>query len=606
MIPDDVVEEVRNRADIVDLIGEVVPLTKSGKDFKGQCPFHDDRSPSFYVVPNKGIYNCFGCGEHGDIFTFVMKRHGLDFVEAVKAVGNRFGIAVREVRGQRAEDDPRRPLFEAAAFARDFFQQSLAGPGGEAARAYLEMRGVTPEVAERFQIGFAPDAWHDLRDAAARHGIDEEILLSVGLLGRSERRDEPYDRFRNRLIFPIEGTGGRPIAFGGRVLTSSTGTPKYVNSPESPIYHKGKELYGLSWARNDIRRQESAILVEGYMDVVSLAAAGITHVVASLGTSTTGDQAELLHRYTNQVHILYDSDAAGLKATFRAGDILLGAGLRPSVVTLPPGEDPDSLVQKGGAAALATYLEQAVDVLERKIQILDERGYFSGIDKSRRALDRLLPTVRAAKDPALHDMYVQRVAERVGVRKETIEDELSRKTPQFSPRAPRTSEPSPSPPPRAPNYGRKLGPERQLLLILLRNRDWIARALESIGPQSFQDRAYRHIFELLLDDPTLDHVSPELDPGVAKRLEELLANPEVIEHGGEIFEHSIAGIRIVELDRKIDEVDRQIQKAGDKTATDLLMRKQSLLNERRKLGENWRRSADQLQRKHPNQDEFHA
>ena len=606
MIPDDSVEEVRNRADIVDLIGEVVPLTKSGKDFKGQCPFHDDRSPSFYVVPSKGIYNCFGCGEHGDIFTFVMKRHGLDFVEAVKAVGHRFGVEVREIRGKRPEDDPRRPLFEAAAFARDFFQQSLAAEGGEPARRYLEQRGVTPEVAERFQIGFAPDAWHDLRDAAARHGIDEEILLTVGLLGRSERRDEPYDRFRNRLIFPIEGTGGRPIAFGGRVLTSSTGTPKYVNSPESPIYHKGKELYGLSWARNDIRRQESAILVEGYMDVVSLAAAGIKNVVASLGTAATSEQAELLNRYTNQVFILYDSDAAGLKATFRAGDILLGAGLRPSVVTLPPGEDPDSLVQREGATALATYLEQAVDVLERKIQILDERGYFSGIDKSRRALDRLLPTVRAAKDPALRDMYVQRVAERVGVRKETIEEELARKTPQFSPRATRQPAPTPTTPPSAPTYGRKLGPERQLLLVLLRNREWIARALESIGPQSFQDRAYRRIFELLLDDPSLDHVPSELDPGVAKRLEELLANPEVIEHGGEIFEHALAGIRVVELDRKIDEVDQSIRRAEGERATELLKEKQTLLSERRMLGENWRRSADKLKRKYPNQDGPHG
>ncbi len=602
MIPDEVVEEVRNRSDIVVLIGETVPLTKSGKDFKGQCPFHDDRSPSFYVVPSKGIYNCFGCGESGDIFTFVMKRHGLDFVEAVKAVGGRFGVQVREVRGKRPEDDPRRPLYEAAAFARDFFRARLAEEGGEEARAYLEKRGVTPAVAERFQIGFAPDGWHELRDAAARHGIDEEILLAVGLLGRSERRDEPYDRFRNRLIFPIEGGGGRPIAFGGRVLTSSTGTPKYVNSPESPIYHKGRELYGLSWAKNEIRRQESAILVEGYMDVVSLAAADVSHVVASLGTATTAEQAELIHRYTQQVHILYDSDAAGLKATFRAGDILLGAGLRPSVVTLPPGEDPDSLVRAGGASALATYLEQAVDVLERKIQILDERGYFSGIDKSRRALDRLLPTVRAAKDPALRDMYVQRCAERVGVRRETIEAELSKPTPRMVVPSAR----QPSPPTRrrargaqvAPTYGRRMGPERQLLLVLLRNRGWIVRALEFVGPGAFQDRAYRRIYELLLEDHTLNHVPPELDPGVAKRLEELLAHPEVIEHGGEIFDHAIAGIRTKALDRRIDELDQRIRSAVGSAATELLREKQSLLSERRGLGENWLRSADKLNRKH--------
>ncbi|MEZ4415049.1 MAG: DNA primase [Gemmatimonadota bacterium] len=601
MIPDDVVEEVRSRADIVEVVGEVVDLKRSGKDYKGRCPFHDDNSPSFYVVPSKGIYHCFGCQESGDVFTFLMKRQGLEFVDAVRQVGNRFGIEVREIRGQRPEDDPNRPFFEANAFARDFFKERLGAADGERARRYLEQRGVSEAVAERFQLGFAPDAWHELRDAAARHGIDESLLLSLGLLSQSEKRDQPYDRFRDRLIFPIEGSTGRVIGFGGRVLGSVPGRPKYVNSPESRIYHKGKELYGLSWARHEIRRQDFALLVEGYMDVVSLAAAGVPNVVASLGTATTREQAELLHRYTQHVYLLFDSDAAGLKATFRAGDVLLEAGVRPSVVTLPPGEDPDSLVRAGGGAALRPYLDQAVDVLDRKIQILDERGYFSSIDKKRRALDRLLPTVRAAKDAALRDLYVERVAGRTGVRRETVEAELQR-APTPSPLPTVRREP-PSRPPSAPVARQRMGAERQLLLVLLRNRAWIPRAAELVGPYAFSDRAYRKIYELLLDEPGLDHVPAHLDPAVEQRLEALFADPEVLEHGGMVFEDAVAGIRIAELDRRIDALDQQIRSAPDDQAGELLRQKQALLQERRTLGENWRRSADKINRGQLNQDD---
>ncbi|MEZ4423246.1 MAG: DNA primase [Gemmatimonadota bacterium] len=602
MIPDDVVEEVRSRADIVEVVGEVVPLKRSGKDYKGKCPFHEDRTPSFYVVPAKGLFHCFGCGVSGDVFTFLMKRQGLEFTDAVKAVGGRFGVEVREVSARRAEDDPHRPLHEANAFARDFFRERLAAPDGERARRYLEQRGISDAVAERFQLGYAPDAWHELRDAAARHGIDETLLLTAGLLSRSEKRDAPYDRFRDRLVFPIESSTGRVVAFGGRVLGPATGTPKYLNSPESPVYHKGRELYGLSWAKHEIRRQEAALLVEGYMDVVSLAAAGVAHVVASLGTATTHEQAELLKRYTTHVYLLFDSDAAGLKATFRAGDVLLGVGIRPSVVTLPPGEDPDSLVRTGGGGALKPYLEQAVDVLDRKIQILDERGYFSSIDKTRRSLDRLLPTVRAARDAALRDLYVDRVAARTGVRRETIESELARPShapPEFRPVPP----PSTPPPPSAPVARRRMGAERQLLLVLLRNRGWIPRAAEIVGPESFMDRAYRRIYEILLDEPGLEHVPPDLDPGLQRRFEDLFGDPEVLEHGGQVFEHALAAIQIAELDRRIDALDARIGRATGEEKQALVAEKQTLMRERSMLGENWRRSAGNLQRLNLNQDQ---
>jgi DNA primase len=247
MIPDDMVEEVRLRADIVDVIGELVPLKKAGREYKANCPFHEERTPSFYVVPDKGFYKCFGCGKSGDVFSFVMERLGLDFVEAVKHVAGRCGVEIREVSRQREEDDPNAPLYALNAFARDWFIRCLQEPEtGSTARGYLEGRGIGPEVAERFGLGYAPNEWRGLRDAATKHGLDEDLMVEVGLLGRSDKSPEPYDRFRGRIIFPIEGLSGRVLAFGGRIIDRDRkDSPKYLNSPETPIYHKGRILYGL-------------------------------------------------------------------------------------------------------------------------------------------------------------------------------------------------------------------------------------------------------------------------------------------------------------------------------------------------------------------------
>jgi DNA primase len=582
MIPDESVEEVRARADIVEVVGEVVPLKRSGKDFKGKCPFHDDRTPSFYVVPAKGFYTCFGCGESGDVFTFLMKRQGLEFVDAVKQLGARYGVDVREVRGTRPEEDPYRPLYEANAFARDFFKRMLwEEPQGEPARAYLEKREIPRETAERFELGFAPDGWHALREAAATHEMDDEVLIEVGLLIRNERRTDPYDRFRNRLVFPIEGVGGQVVGFGGRVIAAK-GSPKYVNSPESPIYHKGETLYGLNWARNEIRRRESALVVEGYMDVVALGAVGIDNVVATLGTAMTEEHARLIKRYTTRVYLLFDSDQAGLKATFRAGDALLTEGLQPSVVTLPPGEDPDSIVRREGSAAMAAYLDQAVDVLDRKIQILEERGYFESIEKRRTAVDRLLPTLRAAADPTLRDLYVSRVASRTGVRPETLEQELVK-----GPERPASRPPTRAPRPRGPRVPR-MGAERQLLLVLVKNRDWIEAAAEQVGPDDFVDAGYRAVFELLIREPELRHVSAEIDSTTARRLEELLGNEEELAHGGRVLSESLARIRGAALDRRLEGLDRQIALADDEDRVrDLLSEKARLTKERREVGLDW-------------------
>ncbi|MCH2470740.1 MAG: DNA primase [Gemmatimonadetes bacterium] len=595
MIPDDMVEEVRAAADIVDVIGEFVQLKKAGREYKANCPFHEERTPSFYVVPAKGFYKCFGCGKSGDVFSFVMERQGLDFVEAVKHVAGRAGVQVREVKRSQEEEDPNRPLYEINGFARDWFRRQLEDATvGAAAREYLEGRGISADVCERYGLGFAPDEWRALRDAAAKHGLEEELMLEVGLLGSSERSREPYDRFRGRIMFTIESRSGRVIAFGGRILEGDTkDAPKYLNSPETPIYHKGSNLYGLSWARHSIRREESALVVEGYMDVVSLAAHGFENVVAPLGTALTPEQAKLLSRYTKRVLLLFDSDAAGLRATFKAGDTLLEAGLHPAVVTLPPGEDPDTLVRSEGREGLEQYLDQAVDVLDRKLQILDEKDYFSSIERTRSAVDRLLPTIRAASDPALHDIYVAKVADRTGVRRETLEAEMKRAA---SGSAPTRVAAPPSVPRIAAHRVPKLGAERILLLLMTKNPDFVERAGEHVGAGDFVDVAYRTIFQALLDDPELRAPPVSMDPVAARRLQEILSDPEELAHAGRVFEESVARMHVAALDRRSQDLDLRIAAAaGDGEKRTLIEEKERVSRERRELHpDDWTTTARKL------------
>ena len=555
MIPEEAVAEVLLRADLVEVVGETVKLTRSGKDWKGRCPFHDDRTPSFYVVPDKGFYKCFGCGASGNVFSFLMKQGGLDFPDAVRTLGAKYGVELRERTPSRGRD-PNRALYEVNAFAKSWFRSNLEDQeAGAAARAYLDARAIDDATAERFGIGWAPDSWSGLREAAAAHGVRVEHLLELGLVKESERASEPYDRFRGRIIFPIESVGGRVVGFGGRVVGAvGKGAPKYMNSPESPVYRKGEVLYGLDRNRNAIRRAGTALLVEGYMDVVALAAAGVGGAVAALGTSLTDGQARLLARYTKKAILLFDSDAAGVRAAFRAGDALLSRGVHPSVATLPPGEDPDTIVRAEGSEGLGRYLDSAVDVLDRKLQLLDEKGYLGRLDRIRTAVDKLLPTLRATSDAALRDIYTARVAERTGVRRGTLEAELEK---DAAPRAGRGH----APPRPSPRHGgerarsARLGEheaERQLLVILLRAREWLDRALERVGPGEFRDSVYRAIFEALVADPDLEPPLEGAPPEVQAGLESLLGDPREVEHTEQAF-----------LDCLLDLEDRAFQVEHD-------------------------------------------
>jgi DNA primase len=570
MIPDRVVEEVRERADIVEVVGEHVSLKRAGKEFKALCPFHNEKTPSFYVVPAKGFYKCFGCGESGDVFSFLMEYLGLSFNEAVEKLAARYGVEIPKQKEYREEDDRLKPYREAVAFAADYYEQQLRGPAGARAREYLERRGIEAEAADRFRVGCAPADWRALREAAHQHGIEDDVLATAGLIKTSEKSPEPYDRLRDRLIFPITDIRGSVIAFGGRVLGGDAKGPKYLNSPETPLYQKGRELYGLYWSKGAIRREETALVVEGYMDYVSLAARGIDNVVAALGTAMTPEQARLLTRYAGQVLLLYDSDSAGLRATFRSGDEILRAGGHPMVVTLPPGEDPDSVARLGGREALQPYLDDAVDLVERKFQILEERGYFEDVEGIRKALDGLLPTLRAARDATLRDIYVDRVSKRTGVRRETLEHEIRAAAP--SPRRAVAQRREPAAPARP-----KDSTERLLLLLLVRDPSRLEQVVDLLPPEELRGDASRALYAALLEQGPAGELA-SLEAGQAARtlLEELQGDRTELSDPDRSFWEAVGSIRLRPQLERLDELQALMAGADDEERAALFAEKAEL------------------------------
>jgi DNA primase len=568
VIPDEIIEQVREAADLVGIIGEHVELKRTGADYRGPCPFHGGTHRNFAVIPRKGMFYCFVCHEAGDVYTFFMKKLGMDYPTAVREVARRVGITIPE-RGGPTGPDPREPLFGAVATAADWFARQLReSPEAEIARKYLESRQVTMEQAALQGLGFGPRGSGFL-DAMKGLGLREEVLLEAGLIVKRDDGSK-VPRFRARLLFPIHDLRSRVVAFSGRIL--GEGEPKYLNSPETPIFHKGQLLYNLHLAKHGMRKVERAILVEGQFDVLRTSLAGFEEVVAPLGTGLTDEQAELLRRHTAQVILLYDSDEPGLRATFRAGDVLLRHKLRVSVATLPEGEDPDTLVQKRGAAALEQALKDSVDVLERKIQILERKGFFGSLPGRRRALDRLLPTIRAAADPITRELYIARVAEAAGVRKDVLQREVDPKeqpTAPYRPLPPSTALPS--------------NAEKSLVQLMLTGAPWRGRVVEAIDAEDFEFPVYRTLFEALADD------APErLDETAARAYESLQAEGLGSEQPDVVFERSVNSLEARRLDREIARKQQEIDLAPEADKARLTLEKRALAHERNAKRPTWK------------------
>ena len=365
-IPRALIDEIRERTDIAEVIGQAVTLRSQGGRSVGLCPFHQEKSPSFHVLRDKQIYHCFGCKESGDVFTFLMKTQGLSFTEAVKELAGPAGITLEERQldpKERAKMQARASLHDACAFAAEWFHTNLLSrPEGLAAREALKARGCTVETWKRFRLGYAPDRWTGLLDHLQSRGVPPELAIRAGLARKNEQRGSAYDFFRDRLMIPILDRRDRPIAFGGRILSGEG--PKYINSSETEIYEKSSTLYGLSLGRAAIQRKDRVIVVEGYFDAISLAQAGFEEVVATCGTALTEGHLEQIRRLTTTVIALFDTDEAGKRAAERALPMFLGVGVEPRHLELPGAKDPDEYVQKNGAAAFEQRLHSARSLVE--------------------------------------------------------------------------------------------------------------------------------------------------------------------------------------------------------------------------------------------------
>ncbi len=407
-IPDRVIEEIRERADIVQVVSRQVSLRKRGSGYLGLCPFHTENTPSFHVHPERQIYHCFGCGEGGDVFGFRMRHDGADFLDTVRSLAREFGVTIPETGGR--DESRTAPLYKLNDLALGYFRQSLRSQGGAAARAYLERRGVPRDLVDRFQLGFAPPGWDGLLDELRRQGESVARAEEASLVVARQTGDGHYDRFRGRLIFPIIEATGRVVGFGGRGLADET--PKYLNSSESPIYRKGRALFGLSLAVDAIRRKRRAIVVEGYFDLIALHRAGFEEGVAPCGTALTPDHARRLRRYTRDVIMLFDGDEAGQRAAERSLPVLAGAGLRVRAAFLPEGEDPDTLLEKSGEAALVDCIDGAVPLIEH---LIDERLGMQRPNgwQGSEITQSFGPLLAVVPDPIERDSYKRRIASRL-------------------------------------------------------------------------------------------------------------------------------------------------------------------------------------------------
>jgi DNA primase len=615
--PPEKIEEVRLAADILLVIGEAVSLKRRGKNWVGLCPFHTEKTPSFTVAPDKGLFKCFGCGRGGDVFTFVMEYERVSFPEAVRLLAERFGVPLPDPdpRGARSRDQE--ALYEALREAMRFFSEQLRARSGKRAQNYLRRRGISERIAQRFGLGYAPAGW----DALARHvqamGLDPDPFVRTNLL--LPRKDGTYvDRFRDRLMFPITSPSGKVIGFAGRLLQAIPNQPKYVNTAETPLYRKGEVLYGLYQAREAIRARDEALLVEGYADVLALHEYGFEEAVASGGTALTPEQARLLSRYTRRVTILFDGDEAGLRATLRALEMLLTLNFEVRVLRLPQGEDPDSFLRRQGREAFLAYRSQQERdflhfVLEQELGGIDAS---TDPERQARTARLLLRLIGRIPDVLRRTAYVRLLASTLHLPEAMLQGELeshiarSADKPSFArphsataPGAesgPPTSPPGPPPPERLLlrlmlEYGARLvehvfaymnleefthGPSRELAARLL--QAWQA------GEPIEVPRWMRMLERTPLGELMLEVLTERYDLSLGWLERRILsADPEPDPH--EAAEDAIRRLKCWRLDRVIEENSRQIAErtrrgeAGEEEMRKLLERRQELISLRRDL-----------------------
>jgi DNA primase len=495
-VSDQLLDRIRQATDIAGLVRNIVPLKKSGAGQVGLCPFHKEKTPSFHVNSEKQIFKCFGCGAGGDVFSFVMKTDGVSFMEAVRVLAERAHIELPERDGHGAPPGEKERLYEVNGWAAETFHfWLLRDAAGKPALEYLKKRGLSDKTIKEFKLGFSPDSWDSLAKAAGRKKYGGELLLRAGLTATSERSERPYDRFRNRVIFPIRDAQDRVIGFGGRSLGDEE--PKYLNSPETPLFSKGRVLYALDKARAGLREKRRAIVVEGYMDAVMAHQFGVTWTVAVLGTALSQEHVRVLRRHADEAVLLFDSDNAGQSSASRSVDAFVAEEVPVRVATLPGGLDPDEFLLQHGAAAFLEQLDRSPDGVTYKL----ERALAGQTAAGTKALDDVLATVALMPNPTTRFQEVRKIAMRTGVHEHLLQQRM-----ESLPAGPQSwSGEAPAEESRPP----RMDYDRQLLALMLAHPETVPLARERLHIETLNDAAVKALVRRVF---TLAESSSETGP----------------------------------------------------------------------------------------------
>jgi DNA primase len=563
---ENIVDEIKSRCNIVDVIGRHVVLKKTGNNHKGLCPFHNEKTPSFVVSEDKQIFTCFGCGATGDVIEFTRRYNNLDFHEAIERLASEYGVELSN--SSFATEVKKTILYDinreaAAYFYRSFTQSANAG------YEYMQKRGLEPATLRRFGIGYADSSWNGLYDHFVSKGTDVEQLLSLGLISNSKGKN--YDKFRDRVIFPIINTRGKVIGFGGRAIAD--GTPKYLNSPESSVFQKKNNLYGLNLTRQDINREDLAILVEGYMDAVSLYQHGVRNVAASLGTALTENQAAMLKRYTGNVVLAYDSDEAGQVATLRGMDILHAAGCSVKVLTLTEGKDPDDFIKKNGRDGFLELVKQAMPFADYKIHLLNKKYDLKTTDGSLAFLKAAAAILRTL-GPMEADIYIKKIAGQAKISEGAIRQEVYGEGSKAFDRPTLVSR-SKKQYDQNNQDDMRTRIQHNLIKLMLVKSSYVpkVRPYEYVFLDSTPYRIYEIILSLYREDSEIDvrKIADSIEEQEINVLNHILDNVQFADRDSQVFEDCVLQIRRMATQKREEEIIQLLSILNDENDSDNIL-----------------------------------
>jgi DNA primase len=511
------VDEVKQRTDIVEVIGREVTLVKAGRTFKGLCPFHSEKNPSFYVYPEQQSWHCFGCNSGGDVFSFIMKKQNIEFGEALRQLAQKAGVVIPTKFEPGMESKEKQRLYDVNQAAAQYFHNLLLNsPAGKKAQGYIAKRGFTEETVKEFQLGYSANSWEELKKYLLERDYTEKEMLDAGLIIEAEDK-KSHDRFRDKLMFPILDVRGRVTGFGGRALDDSL--PKYTNSPQTPLFDKSGTLYGINLAKDAVREQDTAVIVEGYMDVITAHQNGFNNAVASMGTAVTERQVTILKRLTRNLSLALDADAAGEEAMLRTVGYENSLDAEIKVIILPEGKDPDDVIKEDSenwrklVAAAVPIVDYTFDMATAGLDLNTARG-------KALARDRLLPIVGEIKDNVRRAHYLQKLAGLLRVSERDLEADLARLRPRQTRRQARTPEPEPK-----PTRSTVSSPKEEYCLALLLQHPELKRQEEGLRQEHFENSENREIFIAWQGNAKIEAIRKNLEPAIHQHLDSLATRP---------------------------------------------------------------------------------